>query len=249
MDKRVRAKDIRPINRQYDGFRNRFIMEWLISYRLSPFFSAWFVNKKVSPNQVTLLMIGCGLLGAVLSALPNIICKIVGAIFIHLWFVMDCSDGEVARYTKQYSTFGQEMDFVAHVITHPFFIISFCLSFMQLYHTEGYKIVLIFLMLTISEFLGRTSIEYGVKIEKYDQEINKFAARKTSSEFRNWISYISTNLWAFPNYVLIFPFLYGFDVLFQTSFFLYVTVVYVSYCFIINLRHIFRCLFKFISRN
>lgn len=247
MNKSVtKAKDIRLIN-QHLRFRNRTTMSWLISCRLSPFFSAWFVNNRITPNQVTLMMILSGLLGSILFSLPILICKIVGAVFIQLWFVFDLSDGEVARYSKQYSKYGTEMDFMAHVINHPFFIVSFLLCFRQLYDIEWHKLCILFGVFLVSEFWARSTVSFYNIIENDRKKNIGFEPLKNNKNngcVRNIISYVRGNIWAFPNYVLIFPFLYGLDALFHTTYFLYLTALIACLQIIDNLRQIIHCLIQ-----
>lgn len=98
---------------------------------LSPFVTKLCLRLRLIPNAVTLGMIGSGIVGAVLFALPFLWGKILGTVFIHLWYVFDCSDGEVARITKRFSKFGTEIDYTAHVVNHPLFLFSFLLTLLQ----------------------------------------------------------------------------------------------------------------------
>ncbi|MDR0603611.1 MAG: CDP-alcohol phosphatidyltransferase family protein [Bacteroidales bacterium] len=236
---KVKAKDIRKVNTHF-SFKDRYIMEWLISCQLSPFFSAFFVNKKITPNQVTLLMIISGMIGAILFALPCVICKAIGTIFIQLWFVFDDSDGEVARYTKQFSKYGTEMDFMAHAITHPLFILAFLASSLQLYGIERHWLYLIFLGFLASEFWSRATVGFNYRILK-NNEAKKVAPE---SNLRQIISYIRANIWAFPNYILVFPFLYGVDMIFNTEIMLWCSILLVVYSLANNLVEAGRCLVK-----
>ena len=113
-------------------FRDDLLICFLVYSRISPLLSWWFIKKKVAPNTITLLMIISGLIGAVLFSIPLLLCKIVGFMLFHLWFTLDCSDGEVARYTKKLSLFGREFDYMAHIINHPFFNLSLFLTYLQM---------------------------------------------------------------------------------------------------------------------
>ena len=55
---------------------------------LSPYLSAMFIKKGISPNTVTLMMIGWGVLGSALFAIPCLWCKIAGYICFYLWFTI-----------------------------------------------------------------------------------------------------------------------------------------------------------------
>jgi phosphatidylglycerophosphate synthase len=134
------------------------LVSWIFSARISPLFTAIFVKYGVRPNSITILMILSGLLGAALFAVDNVVVKVAGYVFIQLWFVMDCCDGEVARITKDYSKYGTEMDYLAHILTHPAFQISFLVSALQLYAEQGIDstaTILIFSAIIVVELMVR----------------------------------------------------------------------------------------------
>jgi phosphatidylserine synthase len=118
----------------------------------------YFIKQKTLPNTITIYMILSGWLGAFLFAFDNIYLKIIGYLFIHLWFIFDCSDGEVARMTKTFSKMGKELDYVAHIVNHPMFAISFTISAIQLYDQSvisSFWILVIFSLLIIFNLIGR----------------------------------------------------------------------------------------------
>lgn len=98
---------------------------------LSPLFTKVFLRLGTTPNQVTVLMMLSGILGGCLFALPGIWIKAAGIVFIHVWYVLDCSDGEVARITRRFSPFGKEIDYTAHIIDHPVFNLAFAITLLQ----------------------------------------------------------------------------------------------------------------------
>ena len=98
------------------------------AYLISPLFTGIFVKAGIAPNSVTVLMIAAGMIGAILFAGPQLWLKVYGLLFLHLWYVLDCSDGEVARITGTFSKFGKEMDYTAHLVNHPLFNLAFASS-------------------------------------------------------------------------------------------------------------------------
>lgn len=88
---------------------------------ISPFITKEMLRMKLRPNIVTLLMMISGIIGAIMFSFDNLALRILGIVFIHLWYVLDCSDGEVARITKIFSRMGKEIDYTAHIINHPYF--------------------------------------------------------------------------------------------------------------------------------
>jgi phosphatidylglycerophosphate synthase len=86
---------------------------------LSPYFSWLFLRIGFSPNQLTYLMIVCGVLGGVAVALPlsgtaGLIGAGAGVLLIQAYLLLDCSDGEVARYSGKTSITGVYLDRLGH---------------------------------------------------------------------------------------------------------------------------------------
>lgn len=106
------------------------------------------LKLKMIPNVVTLCMIIIGIIGAVLFAMPQLWCKILGVVFIHLWYITDLSDGEVARITKRFSKYGTDIDYYAHMINHPLFIAAFGYSFIQLGYDTVWVLIAMFVYVT-----------------------------------------------------------------------------------------------------
>ena len=157
-------------------------------------------------------MILSGIVGSILFSLPNIIAKIIGAIFIHLWFVLDCSDGEVARYTKTFSKYGKELDYMAHLINHPLFGASIFLSLLQL---GRYNPSYLFMLVFLSNFL-----DYGIRnltklnvIEEMKEEKNT-ASKIEEDKFwhiKRIILFATSIFTLYPNFILFGVLIYFVD--------------------------------------
>ena len=85
--------------------------------RLSPYLTRALIRTPLSANAVTALMIPAGLLGAVALTFPGRVWAIVAALGIQLQLLLDCSDGEVARWRQTTSPKGIYLDQVAHYST------------------------------------------------------------------------------------------------------------------------------------
>ncbi|MEA2387164.1 MAG: hypothetical protein QOJ22_1338 [Thermoleophilaceae bacterium] len=66
----------------------------------------------LTPNQVTVIALCIGLLAAAAFATGERAGYIAGAVLLYLSFVADCVDGQLARYTGQFSKFGAWLDSV-----------------------------------------------------------------------------------------------------------------------------------------
>jgi phosphatidylglycerophosphate synthase len=71
----------------------------------------------LSANAVTALMIPTGLLAALVLTFPGLAYAIGAALLIQLQLLLDCSDGEVARWRRTFSPLGIYLDQIAHYST------------------------------------------------------------------------------------------------------------------------------------
>ncbi|WP_449139250.1 CDP-alcohol phosphatidyltransferase family protein [Segatella sp.] len=181
----------------FGPIRSRQISEY-ICMALSPFFSRYFIHFHIRPNTITIFMIISGVLGAIFFAAPNIICKIIGILLLFLWFIMDSSDGEVARYTKTFSRYGKEMDYLAHIIDHPCVNLAMWLTYVQIGTYNIYIISALFITFISTELITRNLI----LIEVYDKNKNE----KSSTIFNpSWAKWLFLQLVYYPNIVLFLP--------------------------------------------
>lgn len=84
---------------------------------LSPYVSTVFVRLGVSPNPITYLMMVFGVLSGVVVAFGGLWSAILAAVFIQIYLLLDCSDGEVARYTGRTSVAGIYLDRIGHYVS------------------------------------------------------------------------------------------------------------------------------------
>lgn len=222
-DSYVAVRKQTPLYAIYDST----LVAWLFSARISPLFTAIFLKYGVRPNSITVLMILSGLFGAALFAVDNIYVKVAGYVFIQLWFVMDCSDGEVARITKDFSKFGAEMDYLAHILTHPSFQISFLISAIQLYVEQGVELIpliLIFSAIAIVELMNRAMLGLQLIVKYKDAETGQVAA-PALSQGRKIRGLFFGAIYSYPNVALFFPIIYFIDVFFDTKIGFYYAIV------------------------
>ncbi len=90
--------------------------------RISPVFTLLFLKIGFSPNQLTYMMIACGMLGGAAVAvtghgLAGLLWAIGGAVLIQAYLLLDCSDGEVARFRNRTSVTGVYLDRIGHYMS------------------------------------------------------------------------------------------------------------------------------------
>ena len=89
------------------------------------------------------------------------------------------SDGQVARYTKTFSKYGEELDYVAHHICHGLFIASFAVNlyFLQ-YNLDFIKLDYLIVVLLLCcamffcEYAFRNECSIGALIRYKNNETN-----------------------------------------------------------------------------
>ncbi|MFR9800060.1 CDP-alcohol phosphatidyltransferase family protein [Streptomyces sp. MS06] len=77
----------------------------------------YLVNTSVTPNQLTYLMTVCGVLAAPALLVPGIAGAVLGVLMVQLYLLLDCVDGEIARWKQQYSLGGVYLDRVGAYLT------------------------------------------------------------------------------------------------------------------------------------
>jgi phosphatidylglycerophosphate synthase len=85
--------------------------------RLSPYLTKLLLRTPISANGVTWLMIVAGVAAAGVLALPGLLPAIGAVLLIQLQLLLDCSDGEVARWRGEKSVLGVYLDRIGHWLT------------------------------------------------------------------------------------------------------------------------------------
>jgi phosphatidylglycerophosphate synthase len=89
---------------------------------LSPYFGWIALRLGFSPNQLTYLMMLSGIVAGVVVSLPAsgtgaLWTAVGGAVLIQVYLLLDCVDGEVARYLRQTSITGVFLDRIGHYLS------------------------------------------------------------------------------------------------------------------------------------
>ncbi|MEV6104828.1 CDP-alcohol phosphatidyltransferase family protein [Streptomyces sp. NPDC051940] len=95
------------------------------------------VNTKITPNQVTYLMTVAGVLALPALLVPGIPGALLGVLMVQLYLLLDCVDGELARWKKQYSLGGVYLDRVGAYLTDAAVLVGFGLRAADLWGDGG----------------------------------------------------------------------------------------------------------------
>jgi phosphatidylglycerophosphate synthase len=92
--------------------------------QLSPYVTRLILPTRVSADAVTGATLAAGLAAAALLTLPGLLPAAGALLLIQLQMLLDCSDGEIARWRQQYSTIGIYLDRLSHYVTETAFPIA-----------------------------------------------------------------------------------------------------------------------------
>jgi len=107
--------------------------------RISQSISRRLAHTSITPNQVTLLGMTMGLIGAFLLSRPGYWPKLIGSLLFVLCVIVDGVDGELARLKLKESNFGHYLDVVTDNIVH---VAIFAGIAFGLYHDTGNAVYL-----------------------------------------------------------------------------------------------------------
>ncbi|MCW6010694.1 CDP-alcohol phosphatidyltransferase family protein [Micromonospora sp. CPCC 205371] len=90
-----------------DFFATYFVSTW------SPWLTRWSARLGLGPSAVTAISVAFAVAAAALFTAGGRPALVAGAVLLYLGFVLDCVDGQVARYTRHFSAFGGWLDTMA----------------------------------------------------------------------------------------------------------------------------------------
>jgi phosphatidylglycerophosphate synthase len=105
---------------QPEGVMARDEEHWmgrLYMRRVSPYATLALLRTPATPNAVTWLMLLCGVAAGAVLGLPGPVAPFGAAALVQLQLLLDCSDGELARWLERRSTAGVYVDHLAHWLT------------------------------------------------------------------------------------------------------------------------------------
>ena len=85
--------------------------------KVSPYLTRELLRTSITPDAVTWLMLLSGVLGAVALASLGLVGAVLCVVLVQGQLLLDCSDGEVARWRKHSSPVGVYLDRIGHYST------------------------------------------------------------------------------------------------------------------------------------
>jgi phosphatidylglycerophosphate synthase len=188
--------------------------------RVSPYFTKFFVDANLSANQVSSLSILFGVIGGLLFAFGNYYLMIIGCIvFFHLWNLLDCVDGEVARVTNDLSLGGNYLEEIHNPLIESLFMACFGIglftlerniAFLYLGFTFGLSICLVHTFNRTRSYIAQSENEASYTFPLSQKK--SMLSRAYSSLYRK-----VRLLFLLPNTYLILTCLLVFDLIFPVK--------------------------------
>jgi phosphatidylglycerophosphate synthase len=109
--------ELRPVAQPEEHLSRLGQEHWagrLYMRRVSLHVTRLLVATPLSANAITFLMIPVGLLAGLVLSLPGLVPALGAALLAQLWLLLDCCDGEVARWRRTFSHKGPYLDALGH---------------------------------------------------------------------------------------------------------------------------------------
>lgn len=207
------------------------ICVWIAKKYLTPFF----IRKRVKPNTITLYMIIVGGISGIFFIYPSMWTKLLCSLLYLLWYSLDCSDGQVARATSNCSPEGKQLDYIAHIVAHPLFIIGLLVTILSFYqYCNLFYIITLTLLLLSSEMSNRLVIAMASYNEKKQNYIEK-----KDNPIKKIYNFINCQIGFMPNLLLFFPVIIFCDLYFDLYYFEYLFYIWGLYYIIFVSKELF----------
>lgn len=121
----VTIKELRRIcQKKYEEFKRGYPI-WEYPWRMiSIYFTKVFLLLGFTANQVSLISTIIGVLATVFLAIGPRWYAIIGALLLHLWEILDCTDGEIARYRGSSGVIGDYVDRLSNTVVEPLIFVA-----------------------------------------------------------------------------------------------------------------------------
>ncbi len=202
-----------------------------------------FLKIGASAFQVSVLSIIIAFLACIFMAIPNNIIRVIGVILVPIWHLFDCIDGNIARYTKTESYFGEFIDAMSGYIITIFLPISLACASINVGYNQlniSDKYLLIFagvastgnaLSRLIHQKFAFEATQVEIKTGKKIEKGNNQYTLKGFQKFRKMVG-VECGIVGIPMFILFLcPFfnLYGLLSVYYDLFYILAMVIVIFY--------------------
>jgi phosphatidylserine synthase len=151
-------------NRANDGFFSVYVLR-----RFSKLLTWVAVKIGATPNQVTIASFAIGLYAAFLFAQGDFWSILLGAILLQVSIIVDCVDGELARYTRKFSELGAWLDAITDRVKEYAVFLGLAYG---AYVQNGQNLwVLAALLMTLQTFRHLSDYNFSQVVKARDEEV------------------------------------------------------------------------------
>lgn len=142
-----------------------YIITLFVTNEISLFLTWVLVKTRVSPNQITVTSLFCGILCGFFYVSGWFI---TGSFFLFFSHVLDCTDGNLARAKDKFSIFGRWLDFVSDKMADVCILLCVSLYF---FRTQSHTIWIILpildsLLLMLYYYIVDVALSLGISKKK-----------------------------------------------------------------------------------
>ena len=182
---------------EYEPHASKYIFNPIAEFLVPIFYSL-----KLTPNYITLISCICSLISCYSIINGNLF---LAGIFYFIGFVLDCTDGIMARKYKMYSKFGEAFDCSTDIITG--FILAICSFY---YFSKIYSPPVIFLNLLFVYFalILSYSINEAISVFKKECHDKFYLYKKRKLKCQKGLIYklyLEINKNGYKKYKFLFP--------------------------------------------
>jgi phosphatidylglycerophosphate synthase len=163
----------RSLRKPQDGWTSRHLNRYI-----SLSISRWLVKTPLRPNQVSVGILGVGVLGAVLAARGGYANLALGAALFQAQSVLDGCDGEMSRVSHRGSKMGEWLDTIGDDLTNYGF---FGGAGLGLYRQTGQELYLIAGIVCVACGVIASGLEYRYLIKIGSGDLLKYPLSQASS--------------------------------------------------------------------
>ncbi len=133
-------------------------------------------KSKVTPNQVSIFSFITALGAAYFFSVGSYVYLLMGAFLLQISFVLDCADGELARFKNMASPFGAWLDRLFDRLTE--FAVVFGITYGQWQHSKDWRIWILGFLLISTLLIGNYAADSLGKLPKNGDTLRKKIATK-----------------------------------------------------------------------
>jgi len=166
---------------------------WVFT-RLSVYLTKILLMLPITANQVTILSTILGIIGVLFMTSKNDFYYIFGFLFICLYWILDFSDGVIARYKNCTSVRGKYLDSLGHLLVHPLMFLAIGVHLFNksgdiLYLVIGLAVALVFIFYFTNHKIYQVLNENKEK-ETKDNVSKKFSLSALGFKIQKSIRYL-----------------------------------------------------------